>query len=293
MTQQAQCQACAPAHIPPRRCGGATRLVERRGPAAAGPIVSAPPPRLRSWPDRVLNRFLPPETRYARRMARIARWEKPIVGPGGRVRAWANMLLVDHGVFRLAYLNRHQVGRGGLWRSAQPAPHDLAWFRRRGVRTVISLRGGREHGSWQLQREACEREGLALVEFVVRSREAPDRATLLAARDFFAGIAYPAVLHCKSGADRAGFAAALYLILHEGRPVREAARQLSPRFGHFRFAKTGILDAFFERYLAEGEARGLGFLDWIERVYDPDALRRDFRAGFWSDVVVDRLLRRE
>ncbi len=165
----------------------------------------------------MINRFLPPETRYARRMARIARWEKPIVGRRGRLRAWANMLFVDHGVLRLAYQNRHRVGTGGLWRSAQPAPHDLAWFKRRGVRTIISLRGGREHGSWQLQREACEREGLRLVEFVVRSREAPSRQTLLAARDFFAGIDYPAVLHCKSGADRAGFAAALYLILHEDR----------------------------------------------------------------------------
>jgi len=241
----------------------------------------------------VLNRFLPPETRYARRMARIARWEQPIAGPGGRLRAWANMLLVDHGVFRLAYLNRHRIGRGMVWRSAQPGPHDLAWFRRQGVRTIISLRGGREHGSWQLQREACEREGLALVEFVMRSREAPDKATLLAAKDFFAGLAYPAVLHCKSGADRAGLAAALYLILHEGRPVREAARQLSAKFGHFRFAKTGILDAFFERYLTEGEPKGLSFLDWVEHHYDPEALKRDFRAGVWSDLLVDRLLRRE
>ena len=57
-----------------------------------------------------------------------------------------------------------------------------------------------------MQREACERHGLKLVEFVLRSREAPDRATVLAARDVFASIEYPAVMHCKSGADRAGLA---------------------------------------------------------------------------------------
>ncbi len=90
---------------------------------------------------------------------------------------------------------------------------------------------------------------------MLRSRDAPDKATILAAKAFFEGIEYPAVMHCKSGADRAGLAAALYLILHEGRPVAEAARQLSARYGHFRFAKTGILDAFFDRYLAEGEPR--------------------------------------
>lgn len=225
-------------------------------------------------------------------MARIARWDQPIAGSAARFRAWAHMVLVDHGAFRLFYLNRHQVSPN-LWRSAQPAPHQLAWFASQGVRTVINLRGGREHGSWQLQKEACDKLGLELVEFVVRSREAPDRDTVLGAKAFFENLRYPAVIHCKSGADRAGFVAALYLIIHEGRPVDAALRQLHYRFGHFRFAKTGILDAFFERYRVEGEAKGIPFLEWVERIYDPEALMRDFRPGFWSDLVVDRLMRRE
>jgi protein tyrosine/serine phosphatase len=210
----------------------------------------------------------------------------------GRVRAWANMLLVDHGVFRLVYLNKHRVS-DRLWRSAQPAPHQLARLKAEGVRTIVNLRGGREHGSWQLQKDACDRLGLHMAEFVVRSRGAPDPATILNAKTFFERLEYPVVLHCKSGADRAGFVAALFLILHEGRPVEEALRQLSLRYGHFRFAKTGILDAFFERYRVEGESRGLSLVDWVERVYDPEALERDFRPSFWSDLVVDRLIRRE
>ena len=240
----------------------------------------------------VIKRFLKPETRYARRLARIARWDQPVEGGLGRVRAWTNMLLVDHGVFRLVYLNKHRVS-DRLWRSAQPAPHQLARLKAEGVRTIVNLRGGREHGSWQLQKDACDRLGLHMAEFVVRSRGAPDRATILRAKTFFERLEYPVVLHCKSGADRAGFVAALFLILHEGRPVAEALRQLSLRYGHFRFAKTGILDAFFERYRVEGEARGLSLVDWVERVYDPEALERDFRPSFWSDLVVDRLIRRE
>jgi protein tyrosine/serine phosphatase len=202
------------------------------------------------------------------------------------------MLLVDHGVFRLVYLNKHRVS-DRLWRSAQPAPHQIARLKAEGVRTIVNLRGGREHGSWQLQKEICARLGLDLVEFVVRSRGAPDREAILKAKDFFGRIAYPAILHCKSGADRAGFVAALYLIVHEGRPVDEALRQLSLRYGHFRFSKTGILDAFFERYRREGEAQGMPFLEWVEKVYDPEALERDFRPSFWSDLVVDRIMRRE
>ena len=225
-------------------------------------------------------------------MARIARWDQPLAGSLDRAHAWANMLLVDHGVFRLVYLNKHRVSER-LWRSAQPAPHQIARLKAEGVRTVVNLRGGREHGSWQLQKEACERLGLHMEEFVVRSRGAPDRDTILRAKAFFDRLEYPAVLHCKSGADRAGFVAALFLILHEGRPVHEALRQLSLRYGHFRFAKTGILDTFFERYRVEGEARGLSLVEWVEQVYDPEALERHFRPSFWSDFVVDRLIRRE
>jgi protein tyrosine/serine phosphatase len=234
----------------------------------------------------------PPEERFSRRMARIARWDRPIGGRLDRAAAWANMLLADHGIFRLAYLNRHKVGTR-LWRSAQPAPGDIARLARLGVRTVVNLRGGREYGSWPLEREACERHGITLVDYVVRSRGAPDRDTLLAAPALFETIDYPALIHCKSGADRAGFVAALYLLVHEKRPVAEALLQLHPRFGHFRFAKTGILDAFFERYRDEGEAKGIDFITWVGSTYDPEALERDFQPHAFSDFVVDGLLRRE
>ncbi|MBB3021215.1 protein tyrosine/serine phosphatase [Microvirga lupini] len=225
-------------------------------------------------------------------MARIARWNRPIEGTFGRLQAWTNMLLVDHGVFRLFYLNKHRVTER-VWRSAQPAPHQIAALKAEGVRTIVNLRGGREHGSWQLQKDMCDRLGINLVEFVVRSRGAPDRKTLLSAKDFFDTIEYPAVLHCKSGADRAGFVAALYLIVYEGKSIDEAQQQLSMRYGHFRFSKTGILDAFFDLYRREGEAKGIPFLTWIETQYDADDLERNFRPGFWSHLLVDRILRRE
>jgi protein tyrosine/serine phosphatase len=202
------------------------------------------------------------------------------------------MLFVDHGVLRLVYLNRHRLAEG-VWRAAQPAPHHFARMKAQGVRTIVNLRNGRGHGSWQLQRETCERLGLVMTEFVVRSRVAPDRETVLRAKAFFDGLDYPAVFHCKSGADRTGFVAALYLMIREGRSATEALRQLSLRYGHFRFAKTGILDAFFERYRDEGEARGVPFLEWVEHHYDPKALERDFRPNQWADLLVDRILRRE
>ncbi len=240
----------------------------------------------------MLNRFRSLETRNARRLARIARWNRPITSTVERLQAWINMLFVDHGIFRLVYLNLHEVAPG-FYRSAQPVPHQLERFARNGGRTVVYLRGGREHGSWQLEQEVCERLGLKLEEFVVRSRGAPEREEMLGARAFFARLEKPVLVHCKSGADRAGFTAALYKLLVENVSADEALKQLSWRYGHFRHARTGVLDAFFERYRDEGEARGIPFETWVAEHYDPQALEREFRAGLVSEIIVDKIMRRE
>ena len=47
-----------------------------------------------------------------------------------------DLAIVDHGVFRFIYPNRHKLS-DKAWRSAQPAPSDIALFARRGVRTVV------------------------------------------------------------------------------------------------------------------------------------------------------------
>jgi protein tyrosine/serine phosphatase len=237
-----------------------------------------------------------PDPARARRRAALARaaehWAKPIEGVRHRLSAWTNMLLVDHGIFRLLYCNRHRVD-DGLWRSAQPAPHDIRWAARRGIRTVVTLRGGRSFGSWPLEREACERAGIALVELPLYSRAVPTREAIHAVDRALKSIAYPALMHCKSGADRAGIAAALYLILVRGASAAEAAAQLHLRYGHVKSAKTGILDAFLDRYREDGEAAGLSFLEWVDTRYDPDAITASYRSTLWTDLLLDRVLRRE
>lgn len=196
-------------------------------------------------------------------------------------------MLSDHGVLRLAYRNRHRVSER-LWRSAQPAPFDIAWARRAGVRTVLSLRA-EGFGGDLLEQEACRREGLCFARLVLQSRAAPSKETLREAIALLPSLEAPVLMHCKSGADRAGLGAALWLILVEGRPAAEAMRQLSWRFGHVKSAKTGILDAFLAVWAETGEARGLAFQEWAETVYDPRALKAAFRSNRAADAVLAAL----
>jgi len=216
-------------------------------------------------------------------------WLKSSLGPAVY---YAEMLMVDHGIFRLAYLNRHRIG-ASAWRSAQPAPHQIASFARLGVRTIVNLRGERVCGGYWLEQAACQKLGLKLVNYQVRSRAAPSKEELLGARALFAQLEYPILLHCKSGADRAGLMSALYLICREGVPVAQAKEQLSARYGHFRHSDTGILDHFFERYLEDNARQPMAFFDWVERIYDPEELRASFRARRWSNFITNRILRRE
>ncbi len=99
-------------------------------------------------------------------------------------------------------------------------------------------------------------------------------------------------MHCKSGADRAGLGAALYLLTQKSSKPEEAAAQLSLRFGHFRQAKTGLLDAFVADY-AKFARQGVSFETWLEEHYDPDALKKKFLAQRWANHIVDHVLRRE
>ncbi|MEM8853625.1 MAG: sulfur transferase domain-containing protein, partial [Pseudomonadota bacterium] len=176
-------------------------------------------------------------------------------------------------------------------RSAQPAPADVGWAARNGIRTVLSMRAD-GFGGDLLEREACARHGLIFQRLVMLSRAAPSKEMLREAMAVLPQLEVPILVHCKSGADRAGLAAALYLIIVEGRPAAEAKRQLSFKYGHIERGKTGILDAFIDAYAATGEAKGIDFSDWVETVYDPDALTAAFRSNVGADVLLT-VLRRE
>lgn len=216
-------------------------------------------------------------------------WAKRTFGPTAH---YLDMLFIDHGIFRVIYLNRHRLGENA-WRAAQPTPGQLKRIARDGVRTIVNLRGERMCGSYWLERQTCERVGLQLVNYQMRSRAAPTRAEILGARDVLQKITYPALIHCKSGADRAGLMSVLYRHVRDGWPIERARGELALRFGHIRHANTGILDRFFDSYVDYNRLTPIAFFDWVERVYDPEALKNAFQSKGWADRITDSVLRRE
>jgi protein tyrosine/serine phosphatase len=213
--------------------------------------------------------------------------------PGGRLRTYLDYLWKDHAYLRLRFQNAHWISEE-LVRTNQPWPHQLAGWKKRGIKTVINLRGGFDASFHALEKDACERHGLEMVDFTITSREVPSRERVLGAKRLFETIAYPALMHCKSGADRAGIMSVLYMHFRMGKTIREAMDQLHLRYLHVKQGKTGVLDYTFERYLKQGEPAGMSFVEWVESpMYDPAGMKADFRAQMWGSLLTEGLLKRE
>ena len=210
----------------------------------------------------------------------------------GRVVAWIDSLFVDHAVLRLGLSNFGTVIPGRLYRCNHPTPMRIRRLAKTlGLEAVVNLRGETGTGSYHLSRDAAVREGVAYHDLSMESRGAPHRDRILRLHEIWRSTPGPILLHCKSGADRAGLASGLCL-LFEGRSAAEALRQLSWRYGHIKQARTGILDAFFLRYQRDGEGRK-PFLTWLDEDYDEAALRRDFHANGLASFINDWVLAHE
>lgn len=240
------------------------------------------PPKLKTFYRRVFPSNL---------AARSRRFEPPLVGWRSRLNAWLDMLFVDHGFIRYGYTNFHKVD-DQVYRSSQPLPHQVRRWGRMGIKTIINLRGGMQYGSYPLEVEAAQQAGITFEALQLRSRALPSVEQLEKVEALFKSIAYPVVLHCKAGADRASMASALYyLIMHED--SRKALDQMTLKFGHIKGSRTGVLDAMVETYVRDGEARGQTFMQWVHDGYDPQAIARDFKPRMMASLLGDTVLNRE
>lgn len=210
---------------------------------------------------------------------------------GRRVKDWVDLIITDHGFLRFTWHNKHRFA-DDAWRSNQPNPGRIAAAARMGIATIINLRGAHDNGITYLEQVACKQHGIQLIHFKIGSRAVPDHATIVAADTLFAQVRHPLLIHCKSGADRTGIMAALYLLLHKGSDIDTAAAQLSLRYLHLRQSKTGLLDAFLDAYRPYAKT-GMSFRDWADNHLDPEAITAQFQNRGWGSLLVDKILRRE
>ncbi|MHA7878150.1 MAG: protein tyrosine phosphatase family protein [Saccharospirillum sp.] len=208
-----------------------------------------------------------------------------------RLAAWADLLVVDLGLLRLP-VNRPVEVVPGIWRSNQPTPWRLKALARKGFKSVLNLRGEGHSGAYHLEKYWCERLGLELHSIKLSSRRPPTLAQYEAVTQVLSTAPRPLLLHCKSGADRAGLVAAVAAI-QSGVPTPQAKQQLSLRYLHIKQASTGMMDHFIEAYETSERREPLSLDDWMHRLYDREAVQQSFKTKGPGRWFVDRLLKRE
>ncbi|MEM1361145.1 MAG: tyrosine-protein phosphatase [Pseudomonadota bacterium] len=198
--------------------------------------------------------------------------------PEARRAVLRHFYLIDHAIVRVFWTNQAEIAPGVL-RSNQPSPARIARWARKGIKSVLTLRGAGHSSPLLLEREACARHGITLHNVAISARALPDRDTLLELIALMAEIEKPFVIHCKSGSDRTGLAAALYRITVLGHPVDKARSELHWRYLHFRNSDTGVLDAIFDTYERDNTASPIAFIDWLSERYDPEAISAAWAAS--------------
>jgi len=212
--------------------------------------------------------------------------------PADRKQAYRDLTRGDHGFLRKRVANHHHIG-GGMYRENQPSPKRIAEWAKMGIKTNINLRAESPKGFYLLEKEACEKHGITLVDFRVYSRDTHTPEKIRAAKELFEIIEYPAVMHCKSGADRTGIMGVLYRHFRMGDTIEEAMEQLKFKYLHVKQGKTGMLDFFFKDYLKYAKTHDIEFIDGVETVYDPADVKARFMEQWSGNPVTELILRRE
>lgn len=205
-------------------------------------------------------------------------WGYDFSTPEGRRRARWHFMLVDHGFLRVIWANLDQISPG-IWRSNQPSPRRVEKYKSMGIRTIINLRGTNKRSNFMFEKQACEHHGIKMVNIALKASGLVPADRLLKLLDCFDTVEKPLLMHCKSGADRAGLASALYLLHVDKTPVSIAKKQLSLRYIHLKSMDTGILDHMIEAYGADSRNGEMPIREWIETKYDPEALSAAFRKS--------------
>ena len=210
---------------------------------------------------------------------------KDITNP--RARRWSafHYHFFDHAFLRTFWTNFFEIAPG-VYRSNQPTHSRFEKYKAMGINTVVNLRGEDKYAHYLFETESCDALGLTLLNAKLWARKAAPRKRIVHVIDTLRAAEKPFVFHCKSGADRAGFVAAMYLMVFENQPVEIARKQLSLKYIHLDFTATGVQDYIMDLYAARIRRGQIGFEDWIRTEYDAKTIQAGFEAKTPADKLV-------
>ncbi len=176
--------------------------------------------------------------------------------------------------------NLGTVVPGRVIRAAQPTTQLPQIIKDYQLASILNLRGGSFRDTWYSSEvETAQASGVAFFDFPMSPTRRPSRRELLTLIDFFDHCQYPLLIHCKAGADRTGLASAVYLMMKQDQPPRQAISAFTIYHGHIPLFGTERLHQPLDEYAQWLDERALShtparFRDWVKNEYrsaDPAA----------------------
>jgi len=198
-----------------------------------------------------------------------------ITDPDERRKSTWHYNLFDHAFLRVYWTNFFEISKG-VYRSNQPTHSRFLRYKDLGIKSVINLRGTDPRAHYLFEEESCRILGFTLYNTRLWARRAAERENIIEAIDLMRTVQKPFLFHCKSGADRAGFCAAMYQMIFDNVPVAEAKKQLGIKYIHLKWSKTGVLDYTLDVYEARLAKGAIDFETWIRTEYDHLAIQQGF-----------------
>lgn len=158
--------------------------------------------------------------------------------------------------------NFHTVQKNALYRCKQlPAYRLKKYVQRNNIKTVINLRGkNKDKKWWQEEKKLTQELGLHYHNIAMNSRRLSKREELIELLYLYKMAPKPILIHCKSGIDRTGEAAALWVLEMQRKSKKYAFKHLSWRYGYLRYRKPA---KYFLVKMWDG-------ISWLINHYSPD-----------------------
>jgi protein tyrosine phosphatase (PTP) superfamily phosphohydrolase (DUF442 family) len=179
-------------------------------------------------------------------------------------------------VYRRSTGNLGTVEDGRVYRSAQLSPEALREvIARRGVKTVLNLRGPNPSEAWYRDEVAATLDaGAVQIDVPLASDMWLSREQAQTLLDVLDGCEYPIIIHCEFGAERTGLVAAMVELLRPGRKLADARAQFSIRYLFLPIRDGLVMLGHLDRYEAWLRAAHLDhspahFRRWLLAEYQP------------------------
>ena len=153
-----------------------------------------------------------------------------------------------------AHRNFRVVSPGQVYRSAQMDTEGLTRaIQEHGIKSILNLRGTNADDAWYKAETSTARQlGVQHYDFEMDAEHDVTDEDMQKVLGLMGSAPKPILIHCKSGADRTGLVAALYLYSVEGKTPDYAMRELSVFCGHIPylyFRDTIAMDRSFAHYV--------------------------------------------